>query len=290
MGQRAEAMAGWGQEQVQGRTSQTGCRIVRSVYNRVLRFTAGAIARSPAAEYRCPGRLAQTEEREWLPPPRTAIQQAEGTKLAAGAARQAAPLDALHAHGRLRRDHEVPIIVRGEGCYVYDEHGKKLLDGLSALFCVNAGHGRAELGEAAAEQAKELGFYTNWSYAHPRASSWPRASPAWRPATSTACSSPRAAPRRSSRPGSWRAPTTGCTATRQRTKMIARETAYHGTTLGALSGTGITALRTQFEPLVPRLPRAQHEHLPPARRGDDPAVGVDRSSASSSRAPRPWPR
>src|SRR3954447_26801188 len=65
-------------------------------------------------------------------------------------------------------DHELPIIVRGEGSYVYDEHGKRYLDGLSALFCVNAGHGRAELGEAAAEQAKELGFYTNWSYAHPK--------------------------------------------------------------------------------------------------------------------------
>src|SRR5215475_9047782 len=65
-------------------------------------------------------------------------------------------------------DHEIPIIVRGEGCYVWDEHGKRYLDGLAALFCVNAGHGRAELGEAAAAQAKELGFYTNWSYAHPR--------------------------------------------------------------------------------------------------------------------------
>src|SRR3989442_1087805 len=65
-------------------------------------------------------------------------------------------------------DHEIPIIVRGDGCYVYDEHGKRYLDGLSALFCVNAGHGRAEIGQAAAEQAKELGFFTNWSYAHPR--------------------------------------------------------------------------------------------------------------------------
>src|SRR5665811_848735 len=64
-------------------------------------------------------------------------------------------------------DHEVPIIERGEGCYVYDTHGKRYLDGLSALYCVNIGHGRAELGEAAAEQAKRLGFYTNWSYAHP---------------------------------------------------------------------------------------------------------------------------
>ena len=48
--------------------------------------------------------------------------------------------------GVLRRDHEVPVIVRGEGCYVYDEHGKRYLDGLSALYCVNIGHGRAELG------------------------------------------------------------------------------------------------------------------------------------------------
>ena len=48
---------------------------------------------------------------------------------------------------------EVPVIVRGEGCYVYDEHGKRYLDGLSALYCVNVGHGRAELGEAAARQA-----------------------------------------------------------------------------------------------------------------------------------------
>src|ERR1700737_3087094 len=62
---------------------------------------------------------------------------------------------------------EVPVIVRGEGCYVYDEHGKRYLDGLSAPTASNAGHGRQELAEAAAAQAKELGFYTNWSYAHP---------------------------------------------------------------------------------------------------------------------------
>src|SRR6201995_947098 len=66
-------------------------------------------------------------------------------------------------------DHELPIITRGDGCYVWDANGKKYLDGLSALFCVNAGHGRAELGEAAARQSRELGFYTNWSYAHPPA-------------------------------------------------------------------------------------------------------------------------
>src|SRR3954469_4038604 len=65
--------------------------------------------------------------------------------------------------------HEVPVITRGEGVYVYDEHGKRYLDGLSALFCVNIGHGRADVAQAGADQAKELGFFTNWSYAHPRA-------------------------------------------------------------------------------------------------------------------------
>src|SRR5436305_236770 len=66
-------------------------------------------------------------------------------------------------------DHEIPIITRAEGCYVYDEHGNRYLDGLSGLFCCNAGHGRTEYGEAAARQVEELDFYTLWSYAHPKA-------------------------------------------------------------------------------------------------------------------------
>ncbi len=66
-------------------------------------------------------------------------------------------------------EHEIPIIARAEGNYVWDDHGNRYLDALSALFCCNAGHGRVEYGEAAAAQIKELDFYTNWSYAHPRA-------------------------------------------------------------------------------------------------------------------------
>ena len=71
--------------------------------------------------------------------------------------------------GSFGPDHEVPIIVRGEGCYVWDDHGNRHLDGLSALFCVNSGHGREELGDAMAAQVRELDFITIWSYAHPRA-------------------------------------------------------------------------------------------------------------------------
>src|SRR3954449_10458739 len=64
---------------------------------------------------------------------------------------------------------DVPIIVRGEGCYVWDEKGNRYFDGLSALFCVNIGHGRVEVAQAGADQARELDFFTTWSYAHPRA-------------------------------------------------------------------------------------------------------------------------
>src|SRR5438045_2222637 len=71
--------------------------------------------------------------------------------------------------GSFGPEHEVPIIVRGEGCYVWDDHGNRYLDGLSALFCVNSGHGRAELRDAMAAQVRELDFITVWSYAHPRA-------------------------------------------------------------------------------------------------------------------------
>lgn len=63
----------------------------------------------------------------------------------------------------------VPIIERGEGCYIWDSNGKKYLDALSGLFVVQAGHGREELAQAAAAQARKLAFFPIWSYAHPTA-------------------------------------------------------------------------------------------------------------------------
>src|ERR1043166_7133648 len=65
---------------------------------------------------------------------------------------------------------EPPIIVRGEGCYLEDVHGKRYLDALAGLFSVNIGYGYGEeIGQAALDQMRELPFYTNWTYAHPRA-------------------------------------------------------------------------------------------------------------------------
>jgi adenosylmethionine-8-amino-7-oxononanoate aminotransferase len=148
-------------------------------------------------------------------------------------------------------DHEIPIIVRGEGPYVYDDHGNRYLDGLSALFCVNAGHGRPELAEAAARQIEELDFYTLWSYAHPRAIEL---------ATRIAALAPGELNRVFFTSGGSESVESALKLARnyhrmrgngQKHKTIAREIAYHGTSLGALSATGITELRAQFEPLAP---------------------------------------
>ena len=68
------------------------------------------------------------------------------------------------------RDAEIPVIVSGDGCYLTDSNGKRYLDALAGLFSVNIGYGFGEeVGQAALAQMRELPFYTNWSYAHPRA-------------------------------------------------------------------------------------------------------------------------
>lgn len=174
-------------------------------------------------------------------------------------------------------DAEIPIIVRGEGCYVYDEHGKRYLDGLSALFCVNIGHGRADIAQAGADQAKELDFFTNWSYAHP---------PAIELAARIASLAPGDLGRVFFTSGGSEAVESALKLARQyfklagkpnKTKLIAREIAYHGTSLGALSATGITGLRQPFEPLTPgglHVPNTNTYRLAPGMSEDDLAEAI----------------
>ncbi len=148
-------------------------------------------------------------------------------------------------------DHEIPVIVRGEGCYVYDEHGKRYLDGLSALYCVNIGHGRGELADAAAAQAKEPAFYTNWGYAHPRSIELAARIAALAPGnlnrvffTSGGSEAVESA---------WKLAKAYHAAQGEprRHKIVSRNLAYHGTSMGALTATALTALRVPFEPLTP---------------------------------------
>ncbi|MCD6727029.1 MAG: aspartate aminotransferase family protein [Solirubrobacteraceae bacterium] len=168
--------------------------------------------------------------------------------------------------GAYGRGAEMPIIVKGDGCYVWDEHGNRFLDGLSALFCVNIGHGRADIAQAGVDQAKELGFFTTWSYAHP---------PAIELAAKIASLTPGDLNRVFFTSGGGESVETALKVARQyhkltgnpnKTKFIAREVAYHGTTLGALAATGVTGLRTPYEPFTPggcHVPNTNLYRLPP---------------------------
>jgi adenosylmethionine-8-amino-7-oxononanoate aminotransferase len=148
-------------------------------------------------------------------------------------------------------DAEVPIIVRGDGCYLEDSNGKRYLDALAGLFAVQIGYSHGdEVGQAAHEQMKELPFYTNWSYAHPRAIEL---------AHEVAQLAPGDLNKVFFVSGGSEAVESAWKLARQyhaargerRWKAIARRTAYHGTTRGALSINGIAAIKNAFEPLVP---------------------------------------
>src|ERR1044071_7457676 len=149
------------------------------------------------------------------------------------------------------READVPIIVRGDGCYLEDANGKRYLDALAGLFSVNIGYGFGEeIGQAALDQMRELPFYTNWSYAHPRAIEL---------AAELADLAPGDLTRAFFCSGGSEAVETAWKLARQyasargerRWKAVSRRLAYHGTTFGALSINGIAALRVPFEPLVP---------------------------------------
>ncbi len=163
-------------------------------------------------------------------------------------------------------DAEVPIIVRGEGCYLEDANGRRYLDALAGLFAVQIGYSHGEeMGQAALAQMKELPFYTNWSYAHPRAIEL---------AHEIASLTPGDLGRVFFVSGGSEAVESAWKLARQfhaargerRWKVIARRLAYHGTTMGALSINGIPGLKNAFEPLVPdalHVRNTNRYHRPP---------------------------
>jgi adenosylmethionine-8-amino-7-oxononanoate aminotransferase len=166
--------------------------------------------------------------------------------------------------------HEVPVMVRGAGAYVWDQHGKRYLDGLAGLFTSQLGHGRYELGEAASKQAGELAYFPLWTYAHPRAIEL---------ADRLADLAPGNLNRIFFTSGGSEAVESALKLARQyfrvkgqpwRYKVISRDIAYHGTSMGALAITSIPSLRTPFEPLMPgavKVPNTNFYRAP--EHGDD---------------------
>jgi adenosylmethionine-8-amino-7-oxononanoate aminotransferase len=144
----------------------------------------------------------------------------------------------------------VPVITRGDGPYVWDTHGRRYLDGISGLFVTQAGHGRRELADAGAKQAAELAYFPIWGYAHPSAIEL---------AEQLAQRAPGDLNRFFFTTGGSEAVETAWKLARQfhtlngqpeRWKVISRNVAYHGVTLGALSITGTEAIKAPFAPLV----------------------------------------
>ncbi|HQR25714.1 MAG TPA: aspartate aminotransferase family protein [Nocardioides sp.] len=195
-------------------------------------------------------------------------------------------LDAV-AHERLQeaaRDHlwlhfsrhsvydgsDMPVIVKGEGAYIYDAQGRRYLDGLAGLFVNQLGHGRTELAEAAAAQASTLAFHPLWSYAHPGAIEL---------AERIAGHAPGDLNRVFFTTGGGEAVESAwklakhyfkLTGKPTKHKVISRAIAYHGTPQGALSITGIPGMKAPFEPLVPstfRVPNTNFYRAP--EHGDD---------------------
>jgi adenosylmethionine-8-amino-7-oxononanoate aminotransferase len=160
---------------------------------------------------------------------------------------------------------DIPVIVRGSGPYVYDDKGKRYLDGLAGLFVSMVGHGRTELAEAASKQASELAYFPLWSYAHPSAVELAARLAALAPgdlnrvffttsgseAVESAWKLAKQYFKLRGEPGRY--------------KVISRDIAYHGTSMGALAITGLAAIKADFEPLPPggvRVPNTNFYRAP----------------------------
>ncbi len=144
---------------------------------------------------------------------------------------------------------DVPTIVRGVDQYVFDQSGKRYLDGLSGLFVSQIGHGRADVAEAGARQAAELAYFPLWSYAHPRAIELAERLANYAPGdlnrvffTTSGSEAVESA---------WKMAKQyfKLTGEPSRYKVLSRYIAYHGTTHGALAITGLPDIKPPFEPL-----------------------------------------
>ena len=169
-----------------------------------------------------------------------------------------------------------PIITRGEGVHIWDSDGKQYIDGLSGLFVVQVGHGRAELAEAAAKQAETLAFFPLWSFATPPAIELAERIANYAPgdlnrvffttgggeAVESAWKLAKQYFKLTGKPGKY--------------KVISRSIAYHGTPQGALAITGIPAFKAPFDPPTPggfRVPNTNFYRAPEQFSTDPKAWG-----------------
>jgi adenosylmethionine-8-amino-7-oxononanoate aminotransferase len=138
------------------------------------------------------------------------------------------------------------VLEHGAGPYVYDTEGKQYIDSLSSLFCAQLGYSYGEeMAAAAASQLTKLAFNTNWGTAHPAAIELAERLTELTPGLQHAFFTNGGS---ESVEAAWKLTREHFLALGQpqRTKAIARQGAYHGVTLGALSFTGVERFKTPF--------------------------------------------
>jgi putrescine---pyruvate transaminase len=144
-------------------------------------------------------------------------------------------------------------VVRGDGCYVYDDKGRRMVDGVAGLWNVNVGHNRKEVKAAIVAQLEELEYFQLFDgISHPRAEELSRVlhdmlatedmthfvySSGGSDAVETALKLARQYWRLEGQP--------------DRTKFISLRQGYHGTHFGGASVNGNTVFRRNYEPLMP---------------------------------------
>ncbi|RPJ34805.1 MAG: aspartate aminotransferase family protein [Planctomycetaceae bacterium] len=160
----------------------------------------------------------------------------------------------LHPATALKAHHEEgpKILVEGHGIYVKDLQGRQFIDGLAGLWNVNIGHGRAEIGDAVREQIGKLAFAPRFF----GFSNLPSIALAKRLVDMT----PPHLTRVFYTSGGSETNESAFKMARyyfklngqpERFKIISRNQAYHGVSMGALSATGIQGHRDMAAPLVP---------------------------------------
>ena len=170
---------------------------------------------------------------------------------------------------------KLPVIVSGKGCYVTDDKGRSYVDGLAGLFTTQVGNGRTEIAEAAAGQMKDLGFFPNWSFQHPKSLELAEKLAQIAPGdldTSFFVSSGSEAVETAIKLARQYHKANGDA---ERYKVISRKVAYHGTTLGALSATGLPAFKAPFEPLLQGFAHVANTHQDPEGAADAIEEAID---------------
>jgi adenosylmethionine-8-amino-7-oxononanoate aminotransferase len=175
-----------------------------------------------------------------------------------------------------------PVYVEGSGIHVTDSLGRTYIDGLSALFCAQLGYGRRELIDAATTQMNKLSFSTNWGVANDAsvllAEQLIDEFPPRLQHVFFVNSGSEAV--ESAIKMAWQYH--GARGEPERRTIVSRQFAYHGTSLGALSVTGIPRLRAPFEPLLPGFLHAQAPNWWPDD-GQNPATVTDDAIADLER-------